>query len=220
MPGLGVTDVPFGAAVVADFRTRVIGSFHEQYLVRERERVASSMAAFTVANAVLAAANTTSTWRWFVRNPTGSNVTVALRSMHSIVQHRANTLTSNAPIHTLERWTSTGTASGGTQITPARILSGQAPAVRVYVTAPTGLTNTRGAIAFRVFPSVNLTTTTAQPRAHWPMQQIYSFTDPSIELAPGEALAFRQDEAGTAGEATVRYMLTNMLLEEFTRVTP
>lgn len=218
MPGLGVTDVSSGAGVVADYRTRLIGSYHEQYFVATRERVTSSMVVYTVRNAVTAAANATTTWRWFLRNPTGSGITVAVRDLYVIATHVANTIaTVNAPLHTFERWTSTGTPSGGTALTPARTLSGQAPVAKFYTAAPTGLTNTRGATAFSFFPSINFTTTSAQPRAHWPTVQDYHTTDPSIELVPGEALAFRQNEAGTTSEATERYMLTNILVEEFTR---
>jgi hypothetical protein len=219
---VGVTDVSYGVEVVADFRTRerTVGAVTagEQVLVRQPDRVTSSMAAFVVSNAVLAAANSTTTWRWFLRNPTGSGVTVALRHLEVVAQQMTNAFATIAnAMHTLERWTSTGTASGGTQVTAARILSGQTPAVRLYTAAPTGLTNTRGAIAISFFPTVNFTTTAAQNRAMQPTVMEYRWNEPGIELAPGEALAFRQDQAGTTSEATARFMLTNIVVEEFAR---
>jgi hypothetical protein len=217
---VGVRDVSSGVQVVADYRTRERTynsvAAGEQVLVRGRERVASSLTAYSQLMAVTAAANSASTWRWMLRNPTGSGKTVALRDLTVITQMRSNALAvPSGPRFTLERWTSTGTPSGGTTVTPARILSGQAPSAVLYSAPPTGLTSVTVAVAFAFFPSVLLTTTTSE--ASQPGMQNYHTRDQGIELAPGEALAFRQADAGTSTEATHRYLLTNLLIEEFTK---
>jgi hypothetical protein len=220
MPLTGVQNVSYGPLVVTRLTSRINPAHggHEEILIRKRPRVESSLALYTTAMAVTAAANAVTAWRWLFRNPPNSGRTMMIRELHLISQHRANTLvTAVAPLHTIERWTSVGTATGGTELTPARVLSSKAPLGKLYFTNPSGVTNTRGAIAYQIFPSINFSTTAAQPRAHWPVDQVVKWNDTGLELVPGEALAMRQHEAGATSEATERYILTNMLVEEFTR---
>jgi hypothetical protein len=219
---IGVNDQVPVVPVTVDWRVRerVVSAVtvDEQYVVFQRERIASSLAYYSAQNFVTAAADTSTGWRWMLQNPTGSGVTVALRDLYIVAtQVNISFATISAPQFTLERRTVTGTATGGTVLAPSRVNTAQAPAVVFYTAAPTGLTITTGAIAWTFFPSVNFSTTTTEPRAHWPVVQDYHTTDPSLELAPGEALVFRQSTAGTTSEFNSRTMLTNVLVEEFTK---
>lgn len=217
---LGVADKASAPPGIKEYRARerTVNSLTvcEQYLIRRRERVESSLTLYSVNMLVTAAANSATTWRWLLRNPTGSGKTVALRDLSVTTQLVSNALAvPSGPRFTLERWTATGTASGGTTVTPARTDALQAPSAVLYTAAPTGVTAAVVAAAFAFFPAVLLTATVSE--AIQPAYQDYHATDPSVELAAGEALAFRQADAGTTSEATHRNVLTNLLIEEFTK---
>lgn len=218
---VGVDDKAAANPVIAEYRTRerTVGGLtnvDEQYLIYERERVEQSLTAYSQRSAVLAAADGATAWRWMLRNPTGSGVMVGLRTLAVSPVIASNALVvASAPRFTLERWSATGTPAGGTAVTPARILSGQTPTAVLYSAAPTGLTLAAVATVFSFFPATLLTATTTE--ALQPQMQTYVTRDQGVELAPGEALTFRQADAGTATEATHRFMLASLLVEEFTK---
>jgi hypothetical protein len=219
---VGVEDKSVGAPAIVDYRVRdrTVSAVNvsEQYLIRRRERVESSVAVYTTRLNVNRNADATTAWRWMILNPTGSGVTVALRDLEVVAMQILNAVvTPEGLLFSLERWTAGGTATGGTQVTAAKSSSGQAQVARVYTAPPTGLTTAVVATAWRYFPPVNFDVTSTNPRAHWPLVQDYHTTDPTLELAPAEALVFRQTESGANNVTTDRQMLCNITLEEFTR---
>src|SRR3954454_8383812 len=127
---VGVEDKTVGAPAIVDYhhRDRTVAAVNvsEQYLIRRRERVESSVAVYTTRLNVNRNADAATAWRWMILNPTGSGVTVALRDLEVVAMQILNAVvTPEGVLFSLERWTAGGTATGGTQVTAAKSSSGQ-----------------------------------------------------------------------------------------------
>lgn len=227
---VGVTDEPSGIAVV-EYRTRertaAALNAVEQYLIPAPERVRSGVyIANTGRHALQAAAHAANNGFWFLVNPPGSGVLVAVREITYMMGTTSTAIAfANSPRTTLERFTYTGTPSGA-QITPGEADNGQpAPQARLY-TASTGMTITAGAVAnaFLAFPGFSggavPGANTAQPFAlrdgvgEWDFP---TMGDPgTIVLAEGEGLLYRQADAGATSETASRTATLSLAWEEYT----
>lgn len=212
---VGVTDTASGAGV-ADVRVRErtdpsLGTtVAEQYVIPIRERVLSGVYMTSYLGVVQASADTPPAGRFWLINPVGSSVSVALRRVEFMSQHGSALITATSPRITLRRVTFTGTASGATQ-TPAKALSSYATSTSSFRTANTGLTLTQSDDIFAFLPAVALTAAgaAASTVADW---------NPEDEgmpvLAAGEGIFCFQQDAGTASDT--RRWVMNMSWEEYT----
>ena len=165
-----------------------------------------------------AAADAATAGRWWLINPVGSGVAVAVKRISFASQHGSALATPTSPRIMLERVTFTGTASGAS-VTPAKRArttvagtTADATAVASVRTASTGLTLAAGE-AFKAFlPVVALTTAAACPAGtdDWDP----SDEDTELILAAGEGVVCRQTDAGTASDT--RRWVNNITWEEFT----
>lgn len=210
---VGVTDQASGAGV-ADVRARerVISAttYAEQYVIPIRERVLSGVYLTSFLGTVQATAHTPPAGYWWLINPVGSTVSVALRRAEFMSQHGSALATVTSPRETLRLVTFTGTASGA-QVTPAKALSSYAAATATFRTANTGLTLTQGADFFSFFPSSALTAAgcTAATAADWNPED-----EGMIVLGAGEGIYCYQQDAGTASDT--RRWVMNLAWEEYT----
>lgn len=172
----------------------------------------------TGAHVVLATAHAATAGFWWLINPVGSGVAVALKRVAFMSQHGSVLATPTSPRITLERVTLTGTATGAS-ITPSRRvrtavagLPADATPVGSLRTASTGLTLTAGEAFRQFFPVAALTAVAAVPPGeddHAPDME-----DEETILAAGEGIVCRQADAGTTGDT--RRFVTNLAWEEFT----
>ncbi len=192
---------------------------HEQVVVTSSLRTRTGL--YRVHSGVFvvtAAADAATAGRWWLINPVGSGVAVAVRRVSFSCQHGSALATPTSPRINLERVTFTGTASGAT-ITPAKRvrttvagLTADATNVGSLRTASTGLTLTAGEPFKAFLPVVALTTAAANPPGNdeWdPADE-----DTEIILAAGEGIVCRQADAGTASDT--RRWVNNITWEEFT----
>lgn len=191
----------------------------EQVVVVTSARTRTGMyRASTGAHVVLAPAHAATAGFWWLLNPVGSGVAVALKRVVFMSLHGSVLATPTSPRIILERVTFTGTASGA-QVAPSRRvrtavagLSADATPVGSLRTASTGLALTAGEAFRQFFPVAALTAVGAVPPAvdhHNPTSE-----DEEIVLAAGEGIVCRQADAGTTGDT--RRFITDVVWEEFT----
>lgn len=204
---------PDGTGAKIRTRARTIGAnnIEEQYVILQREAVRSSAYyAHTGAHLVLAAADAATVGRWWLINPVGSSVLVALRRVSFSSQLGSALLAPTSPRITLERVTFTGTASGAVTTNAIRKTT-DAAAVSSVRTASTGLTLTAGGVFHAFLPVASATAvgyTAASTDDYDPAD------DDVIILAAGEGVVCRQPDAGTGSDT--RRFVTNLYVEEFT----
>lgn len=204
---------PNSTGVKMRTRNRTVGanSIEEQYIISQRERVVSGVyLAQTGAHLVQAAADTAPAGRWFLFNPVGSTLLVALRRVEFMSQLGSALVAVTSPRITLKLFTATGTASGAS-VTPGKTRSTAAAATATLRTANTGLTITSGADVFSFLPTASATAVgyAAPAAADWNPDE-----DGMIQLGAGEGVFLTQSDAGTASD-TRRYV-TNIAWEEYT----
>lgn len=144
---------------------------------------------------------------WLI-NPVGSTVVVAVRRMRFASQHGTALATPTSPRIVAELFTFTGTASGAT-VTLAKRRTSDAAATASLRTANTGMTQTAGAIICSWLPVAALTAVgTATPA--------FDEWAPPLEdqcvLGAGEGLRFYQPDAGTASDT--RRMDIDFIIDE------
>ena len=177
----------------------------------EDDRVRSGLYHWhTGAHTVQAAAQAAGTGFWFLFNPVGSTVLVALRRVEFMSQLNSALVAPTAPRLALVRFTATGTFSG-TNIAPAKRRTSDANSVSRNFAANTGLTITEGATIFSFLPIASATAVgyTAPASDDW----LPEVAEQPI-LAAGEGLVFKQLDAATTGDT--RRFVTNALYDEFT----
>lgn len=194
-------------------RERTIGAnvVQEQYLIPARERVVSGVyMAATGAHVVQAAADAAGVGRWWLFNPVGSAVLVALRRVEFASQLGSALVAVTSPRLTLSLFTATGTASGAS-ITPGKQDSAAPAATATLRTASTGLTITDGADLFAFLPTASATAVgyAAPAVMDWLPED-----EGMPVLRAGEGIYLTQSDAGTSSD-TRRYV-TNIAWEEFT----
>ncbi len=185
---------------------------HDQYVIPTSERlIAGKYYAQTGAHLVLAAADAATAGRWWLVNPVGSAVLVALERLLFMSQLGSALVAVTSPRLTLERMTFTGTASGAT-VTPAKRKTSDAANVATVRTASTGVTPAAGAALLAFLPVASATAVAYNTPSDviWLPQN----DEDQIILAAGEGLVFRQADAGTTSD-TRRYV-TSLMWSEFT----
>lgn len=212
---------PNSTGVKMHTRAYVVGAntVDDQYVIPTSDRTRTGLyRVTTAASTITVAADGATVGRWWLINPVGSAVAVAVKRVSFTCQHNTALATPTGPRITLERVTFTGTASGAV-ITPAKRvrtavagLTADATNVASVRTASTGLTLTAGE-GFKTFmPVVALTTAAACP----PAQDDYDPDDEAFELilAAGEGVVCRQADAGTTSDT--RRWINTISWEEFT----
>lgn len=135
----------------------------------------------------------------YLVNPVGSAVTMALRRNRFVANIRSAVVgTATSPSIRLERFTFTGTPSGGV-VTPAKRRSADAAAVGSVRLAATGMTITPGNTIRSFFVPTVAANSTAVPPPHdvtWDA----AGDEGELLLLAGEGLLLRQATAGDASD--------------------
>lgn len=182
----------------------------DRFIAEDRRIRAGVYLCQTGAHVLLAAADAATVGRWYLINPVGSGVLVALRRIEFMSQLGSALLTPTSPRVQVERFTFTGTASGAI-IPSAKSVTAQANPVASVRSANTGLAPTAGAPVYAFLPIACATAAafTAPGVGDWNPDN-----DGMVVLTGGEGLILRQPDAGTAAD-TRRY-ITNIAWEEYT----
>jgi hypothetical protein len=202
-------------------RQRTIGAntVEDQFVIQTSARTRTGLyRCNTGAHVVLAAAHAATAGFWWLINPVGSAVAVAVKRITFMSQIGSALATPTSPRMSLERVTFTGTASGAS-VTPAKRvrttvagLAADATNVASLRTASTGLTLAAGESVRAFLPAAAATGVGAVAASEddWEAE----FEDEEVVLAAGEGVVFRQADAGTT--ADTRRVITNVTWEEFT----
>jgi hypothetical protein len=200
-------------------QTRVVGAdtVHEHFFIPEsrRSRLGIYYAASGTLTIPTAAQNGTTTGLFWLYNPIGSAVRMAVRRIAAQIAFAVTTAVDvSLPRLALSLVTFTGTGSG-TLITPAKRASIDAAAVGNLRTASTGLAVTLGAMIKSDFPPINPTATSATIQAHMPPTIPNDWDPPEEEqpiLLPGEGIVCWSADASTTAN---RRLSTDVVWEEF-----
>lgn len=191
-------------------RTEDAVTKHFPRVLPEDNRVRSGVfACQTGIHVVQAAAQAATAGFWWLINPVGSTVLVALRRVEFMTQIGTVLNTPTSPRIQLERVTFTGTPTGA-QVTPARVRTADGANTATLRTASTGLTLTAGAAIYAFMPVASQTAGSGIPpgQGDWNPDN-----NGMIILAAGEGIVCRQPDAGTASDT--RRFVTNIAWEEF-----
>lgn len=200
-------------------QTRVVGAdtVHEHFFILEsrRSRVGIYYAASGTLTIPIAAQNGGTTGLFWLYNPVGSAVKMAVRRLATQIQFAVTTAVDlTVPRLAFSLFTFTGTGSGA-QITPAKHASSDASPVGNCRTASTGLTVTIGAMIKSDFPPILPTASSATVQANMP-PTISNDWDPPEEEQPillaGEGLVCWAADASTTAN---RRTSTDLIWEEF-----
>jgi hypothetical protein len=195
------------------------GTVQQEYIVPTSVRAPAAQTGFApvyLAHAgvrvITATADTFPAGSWFLINPVGSTIKVAVRSVTVASQLASVLATPTAPRFAVVAFTFTGTASGAT-VTPRAAQSGFAAATGSLRTANTGLTITRTQDAWYFLPIALATAVngTAPQEQTWQPPE-----DEQLVLAAGEGIVLTQATAGTTSDT--RRVATNLTWSEY--VTP
>lgn len=183
----------------------------QEYVIPTSARVASGIyLATTGVSTVTSAADTFPAGRWFLVNPVGSTIKVALRhvQMHSHCASAA--VRASSPRLLLVAFTFTGSPSGAT-ITPRRAFTTFAAPTGSLRTASTGLTITRtqDVAAFLPWAAVTAVDASRPAESTWCPPE-----DEQIVLAAGEGILLTQADAGTTSDN--RRYVNNLVWAEYT----
>lgn len=187
------------------------GVVQEPYVIPISVRVSSGIYLATVASVVQAAAtNGTSTGFWWLYNPIGSTVFVALRSINVATQLGTVLATPTSPRILLTATTFTGVPAG-TAVAPRKADTSFATATAslrtTQVTSVVSLTEQITAW----FPYANETAVGGSPPSGstWAPKE-----DEQPVLAAGQGLVLYQPDAGTT--ADTRVLTTSLVWSEYT----
>lgn len=193
-------------------RQRTVGAdtVQDQYSIPISARVeAGTYLGHPGALTVQASAHGATAGFWWLINPVGSAVIVALRRVDFMSQLGSALVAVTSPRVTLERMTFTGTSSGGT-VTIAKGQTSDATNVGLLLTATTGLTPAAVAAFAAFLPTASATAVGyAAPAAlSWnPVE------DEQLILAAGEGVVCRQADAGTASDT--RRIAMSLVWQEY-----
>lgn len=201
-------------------RTYTVGAdvVSDQYVTPVSQRTRLGLyRGVTALNATAAAADAATAGRWWLINPAGSSVAVAVkRVLIAWTATGAAAAAATGPRITLERFTATGAPSGAALTPSKRVrtavagLAVDATPVASVRTASTGLTISAGELAHAwAAPYMGGTA--------WVLDT-YSSTDVGLEddetiLAAGEGIVCRQADAAAAD---IRRWVNTIVWEEFT----
>lgn len=189
---------------------------HDQYVVPTSDRtVAGLYYVHTGAHVVQAAADASTglAGRWWLLNPVGSSVLMALERVHFMSQLGSALATPTSPRLVLERFAFTGTASGAS-VTAAKRQATDATATGTLRTAATGLTITGSAVGAAVISFLPCAGATAAGYSAPGESLWYPDEENQVILAAGEGFICRQADAGTTSDT--RRFVTNLSWSEFT----
>lgn len=160
---------------------------------------------------VTAAADAATAGRFWLQNPVGSTIYLAVRAVYFSATTTTGLLEISAPVFTVERFTFTGTASGAS-LTPAKRETGDLTATGIVRTASTGMTITAGnpAHGFQV-PAALATTSQNVTAQVWPSPG--TDEDEWLIIQGGEGIVIRQSTAGTTLDT--RVINVDLTWEEF-----
>lgn len=145
---------------------------------------------------VQAAAHAAGAGFFWIINPVGSSVTVAIRRLRFTCQHGSALATPTSPRILAERFTFTGTASGAS-VSVAKRRTSDATAVASIRTANTGMTQTAGNAVVSWLPVAALTAVGAATPV---VDEWVPPIDDMCVLAAAEGLRVYQPDAGTTSD--------------------
>lgn len=177
---------------------------------QDRPNISGIYYASGALSTVTAAADAATAGRFWLINPVGSGLLVALRQLSFNNGAGLIIVTTTTPQFSVERVTFTGTASGA-QVTAGKRDSTDPAATATLRTASTGLVLTAGAqmTAFSIPEVVTAVGTNTNT-----VERIVFPEDERIVLRAGEGLVVRQATAGTALDT--RWVQIDWVWEEFT----
>ena len=185
-----------------------------QYVIPTNERVESGVyLSQTGAHVITAAAtNGTSTGFWWLYNPVGSSVLLAVRRCDFMSQMATALVTASSPRIVLARFTFTGTP-GGAAITPVKVDS--AFATPTAILKSTQVTSVVSLVAsfFAHLPFAALSASSGGPSAPG-MSMWEPEEDGQMILRAGEGVTCYQPDAGSTSDT--RRVVTNIAWSEFT----
>lgn len=187
------------------------GTVQQEYVIPTSVRVVSGVyVAHVGVRVVTATADTFPAGSWFLINPVGSTVKVAVRSVFVSSQLGSVLATPTCPRFSVVAFTFTGTASGAS-VTPRSASTGYPAATGSLRTANTGLTITRTQDAWNFLPVALATAVNGNA----PQEQIWQPPeDEQLILAAGEGIVLTQATAGTTSDT--RRVITNLTWSEYT----
>ena len=196
-------------------RQRVIGAntVEEQYVIAwTSDRVLSGrFFAHSGRLSVQAAADTPPAGRFFLFNPVGSAVMLAVRRVEYQSQQTAVFTAASSPRIALKTFSATGTASGAAITARAHDTVNDAAQTAKLVTASTGLTITDGVIVKTFLPTMSMTAVGigSVSEEDWTPDPAYP-----LILRAGEGLYCTQPDAGTTSDS--RLYVLDITFDEFT----
>ena len=188
------------------------GTVQEEYVIPLSARISSGVyLAHAGVRVVTAAADTFPAGSWWLINPVGSVLLVALRYVAFASQAASVLATPTSPRFLLVAFTFTGTASGATVTPRAATVSGTPGATGSLRTASTGMTITRTQDVYAFLPWANATAVNGAT----PQEQPWAPPeDEQLVLAAGEGVVLTQADAGTTSDT--RRAATSLGWAEFT----
>lgn len=187
------------------------GVVQQEYLIPTSARVVSGVyLATTGVRVVTVTADTFPAGSWWLINPVGSAVKVALRSVTFSSQIASALAVPTSPRFSLVAFTFTGTASGA-QITPRKAATTFAAATATLRTANTGMTITRTQDVYNFLPVAVATAVGGVAPQEQPVQPP---EDEQVVLAAGEGVVLTQATAGTTSDT--RRTMASMVWAEYT----
>jgi hypothetical protein len=189
------------------------GVVQQEYVLPTSVRVTAGLGVYLAhagVRVVTVAADTFPAGSWWLINPVGSVVKVALRTVTFCSQTGSALAVPTCPRFTLVAFTFTGTASGAT-VTPRKADTTMVAATGSLRTASTGMTITRTQDVYNFLPVNALTAaggTAPQEQTVQPPE------DEQVVLAAGEGVVLTQATAGTTSDT--RRTVTNLVWAEYT----
>lgn len=192
------------------------GTVQLQYVIPSSERVNSGIyRAQTGLHSVSVAATTgTTTGNWWLYNPAGSAVSVALRRVEFAAgAGAASVVIATSPRIMLSRFTFTGTPAGAV-ITPAKVRSSDpAPTALLRSTQVTSVVTLAGD-TYAFLPGIWCQSVSSGGPGVGMTDEWIPDEDAQTVLAPGEGMVCWQPDAGSTGDP--RRFVTNLAWTEFT----
>lgn len=173
-----------------------IGTVQDLYAIEISDRVIHNSFNVNIGVRVITlAAQAFPTCWWYLINPIGSGILVALEDFYMMSQMGSALITAASPRHQLTAFTFTGTATGASiSARPAR--SSASAQVAKLVSASTGLTITRTQDIKAFLPYASQSGSSGGPvdpqDTWWNPVEVAQ-----IVLSPGEGLGFFQADAGS-----------------------
>jgi hypothetical protein len=196
--------------------TTVVGAdtVHEHYFIPSSKRNVLGAYRFDGGKYTVQASaqNGTTTGYWWLINPAGSTILVALHRIQIVQNFSTSLATPTMPRLEISRITFTGTASGAAE-TYAQRDSTDAAAQSTLRTASTGLSVTLGNAFWSTLVPFTAGTAAWQFNVPFLSEFLEDGEVGQMILRPGEGIVLWQPDAGTASDT--RQFVTNFCLQEF-----